>query len=55
MLLSLRWGSREGQTEGSVGIRWVQIIGLIPVRSWSSRKLSDVSQEWSLIAEFDPE
>jgi len=34
-LLSLRWGSREGETEGSDGMRWVQIIGLILVRFWS--------------------
>jgi hypothetical protein len=34
-LLSLCWGFLEGVQSGSVGMRWVQRAGLIPLRSWS--------------------
>jgi len=32
-LLSLCWGSLEGGILGSLGMRWVQRAGLIPLRS----------------------
>jgi hypothetical protein len=34
LLLSRRWGSLEGVASGSMGIRCVQRVGLIPLRSW---------------------
>ena len=32
-LLSLRWGSLDGGILGSIGMRWVQRAGLIPLKS----------------------
>jgi hypothetical protein len=41
-LLSLHWGLRDGVLVGSIGMRWVQSVGLIPLRSYKEYSKTDL-------------